>query len=210
MMKKENQNFQVLRSLGKSLALIFGLIAIIGNIGGCGSGTTGGSESANLSKRNGTNSASPQKPAIAFNSRGDALAVWSEPEANSDNSMRILYRIYSQTADTWSTETELAITSSYGLDVGSNGTDFMVVWADGDLWAREYDTDTGSWGTTTLIAAQGDGHSIPWIDADGSGYIVKRKRYEGGAIRVYANIYDGTQWHAAQVSKSLSGLALNR
>jgi hypothetical protein len=209
MMTKENQNFHVLRSLGKSLAPIIGLITIISICGGCGSGTVG-SELDDLPKLNATSRAFPQKPAIAFNIRGDALAVWSVPITNSDNSMRVLYRIYLQTAGTWSAETELALTSSYGFDVGSNGTDFMVVWTDRDLWAREFDTDSGSWGKTTLIAAQTDAASAPQIDAEGNGYIVKRNRYEGGVVRVYANIYDGKQWHTAQASKPLNGLALNR
>jgi len=210
MMIQENRNFHVLRSLGKSLALIFGLITIIGVSGGCGSGTTGGSGPTGLFEHKAITSAFPQKPEIAINSRGDALAVWSEPKANSDNSMKILYRVYLQAAGTWSTNTELARTSSYGFDVGSNGTDFMVVWADGGLWAREFKTDSGSWGATTLIAAQSDGSSSPRVDANGGGYIVKRKRYEDGAVRIYDSIYDGRQWHAAQASKPLSGLALNR
>jgi|GEM_PF-1426182 len=215
MKTKEYQGFQISCSRGNSFVIVIGLISIICTCIGCGSGT-GGSEPTDLPKLNVTSKAFPQKPtimqkpAIAFNSRGDALAVWSTPKTNSENSMIIQYRIYSQTTGAWSAETELAITSVYGFDVGSNGTDFMLVWSDGNLWAREFDIETGTWGKITIIADQIGASSPPQIDADGSGYIVKRTRYESSVVRVYAYIYDGRRWHAAQAPKPQNGLALNR
>ena len=78
---------------------------------GCGGGSSGsggaggGSGTANPVSINDDTPAGVQDASIAFNSAGDAMAVWMVDNGSGDR--RLLYSFYTQATATWSLETEL-------------------------------------------------------------------------------------------------------
>jgi len=178
-------------------SFVFSLVVFmsIGCGGGSssGGGTGGGSGTTNPVSINDDTPAGVQDASIAFNDAGDALAVWIADNGADEN--RILYSFYTSATGAWSDEAELSTGNTTGTAVCSDGTDFMVVWAQRFIYAREYIVMSSTWGNKTDI---GDGFSSPYsphVTPNGTGgYCAVWQQYDGTNTRIYANVYNGSTW----------------
>ena len=177
---------------------------------GCGGGSSGGggagggSGTTNPVSINDDTPAGAQGASIAFNSAGDAMAVWYAD--NGFNEHRLLYSFYTQATDTWSGEADLGLTRSNPA-VSSDGTDFMVVWPNRDMFAREYIVSSATWGTETIIESGGNWVYYPHVASNGAGYCATWQQYDGSNNRIYANIFNGSTWGTETTVGSATGSA---
>ncbi len=178
---------------------------------GCGGGSSGsggaggGSRTTNPVSINDDTNAYPESTSIAFNSTGDALAVWISNNGSSQN--RILYSFYDHTTATWSLEAELTQSVYTDLAVCSNGTNFMVVWAYGSINAREYIVSSGTWGTMATIELGGNYAFSPHVASTGTGYCAVWSQFDGTDTRIYANFFGGSGWGTETTVDSGGGYA---
>jgi len=191
---------------GFILALVVFMSIGCGGGSSGGGGTGGGPGTANPVSINDDTPAGVQGVSIAFNNTGDAMAVW-----NSDNGSyfrKILYSVYTQATDTWSDEAELSTGNSNrdNVAVSSDGTDFMVVWANYNIYAREYTVSSG-WGTEAIIDSGSPSAFSPHVASTGTGYCAVWSQRDSSFLRIYASVYNGSTWGTDTTVGSASGSA---
>jgi len=149
-------------------------------------------------KVSGNTPSNMKEPALLFKSNGDGIAVWiSEPGGN-DDGYRVLYSLYTESTQTWSTESVLDSSpkdNSPKVHLETNGTGFLVVWNAeystppyGELFAAVYAPGSG-WSVTTLANEYGN---LPKLASNGSGYAVAWRGVFQNSI--WGAIYSGTSW----------------
>ncbi len=206
-MKKKNKIKKGFRFFSLLFIMTLGLVSIIGTGGGGGGGGTGSSSSGvtNPAMINGDTPAGVQGASIAFNSAGDAMAVWISNNGSNDN--RILYSFYDQATTTWSLEAELTPHAYSDLVVCSDGTDFMVVWAYGSIYASEYSVSSGTWSIETTIESGSQYAFSPHVASNSTGYCAVWSQSDGTDTRIYANLFNGSAWGTETTVDSGGGYA---
>ncbi len=149
-----------------------------------------------------TEAGSAEDPQIAFDSSGNAIAVWFQFDATSDN---ILARRFDGT--NWGTagliETDNA-GDAYGPQIAFDSSgNAIAVWYqyDGgrtDIWANHFDGT--SWGTAGLIETDNAGDA--WnaqiaFDSSGNAIAVWQQKDSSSRWNIWANHFDGTSWDTA-------------
>jgi len=154
-----------------------------------------------------------KEPALVFKGNGDGIAVWVSDSGGNYNGYRVLYSLYTESTQTWSTESILTSSptgSSSRVHVETNGTGYLVVWSAmystspyKELLAAVYVPGSG-WSVTTL---KNEYTNFPKLASNGSGYAVVWN--ESNLTPTWSAIYSGTSWTVTQLSSvSLSGLQL--
>ena len=142
---------------------------------------------------------------IAFDSAGDAIAVWSQSDGGLSN---IYINRYTAGAG-WGTAELIATGDADNatrpqIAIGSNGN-AIVVWSElsalgakVSIYASRYTASTDSWGTEELLENSDDGHaSDPQIaiDDDGNGVAVWWQPDSANLRHIYSNRYTpGAGW----------------
>lgn len=117
-------------------------------------------------------------PQIAFDSSGNAIAVWQRTN-NSGSDRNIWFNRYSASSGSWGSAEPIdnarnASRPQIAIDSNDNA---LVVWVQPDgggiykIWANRYSADTNSWNDSSeLIEASGPGNSgYPQIAIDSNG-----------------------------------------
>jgi uncharacterized membrane-anchored protein len=145
------------------------------------------------------------QPQIAFDSAGNAIAVWSQ----SDGGLSNIYSNRYTAGAGWGTAELIATGDADNADrpqiaIDSNGN-AIVVWrelsalgAKVSIYASRYTASTDSWGTEELLENSDDGHAFDpqiAIDDDGNGVAVWWQRDSANLRHIYSNRYTpGAGW----------------
>ncbi len=154
-----------------------------------------------------------KEPALAFKGNGDGIAVWMSGSGGNYNGYRVIYSLYTESTQTWSTESVLASSpkgSSPNVHVETNGTGYLVVWSVKSSTSPYYELLAGvyvpgsGWSVTTLANEYA---SSPQLASNGSGYAVVWN--QSNLTPTWSAVYSGTSWTVTLFSPgSLSGLQL--
>ncbi len=151
------------------------------------------------------NAGDAYEPQIAFDSSGNAIAVWYQ-----DDGIGTYYNIWSNrfNGTCWGT-TELIETDNAGdarsphIAFDSSGN-AIAVWYQSDgtrnnIWSNRFDGT--SWGIAELIETDNAGDaSSPHIAFDSSGNaIAVWRQYDGTYYNIWVNRFDGTSWGTAEL-----------
>ena len=145
---------------------------------------------------------SATRPQIAFDSNGNALAVWYQSDGSRNN-------IWANRFDgtSWGSavliETNDAGTA-YDPEIAfdSNGN-ALAVWFQPDgihdsIWANRFDGT--SWGDAVLIETNDAGHAYsPQIAFDSNGNALAVWYQRDGSFNIWANRFDGSVWGSAEL-----------
>ncbi|MBQ24166.1 hypothetical protein [Alcanivorax sp.] len=150
---------------------------------------------------------------IAFDSAGNAIAVWSQ----SDGGLSNIYSNRYTAGAGWGTAELIATGDADNatrpqIAIGSNGN-AIVVWSElsalgakVSIYASRYTASTDSWGTEELIENSDDGHaSDPQIaiDDDGNGVAVWWQPDSANLRHIYSNRYTpGAGWGSEELIES--------
>ena len=152
------------------------------------------------------NSGQAVQSQIAFDSAGNAIAIWRQNGGGYDN---IYTNRYTTSTDSWGTE-EVVATGTSGnavspqIAIDSNGN-AIAVWletsalgAKVSVYASRYTASTASWGTEELLESSDDGHAFDpqiAIDDDGNGVAVWWQPDSANLRHIYSNRYTpGAGW----------------
>ena len=149
------------------------------------------------------NAGDAYNPQIAFDSSGNAIAVWYQYDGTRNN----IYANRYATGTGWGAaaliETDNAETAWAPQIAFDSSGNAIAVWTQSDgtrnnVWANRYASGTG-WGAAALIETNAGSASIPQIAFDSSGNaIAVWTQYDGTRYNIYANRYaSGTGWGAA-------------
>ena len=140
---------------------------------------------------------SAYSPQIAFDSAGNAIAVWNQSDGSAYN---IYANRYVSGTGAWETaavidsSSETANYPQIAIDSAGNA---IAVWQQYfgttiSIEARRYDSGTGLWGTALLIETDDAGNaSSPQIAVDSAGNaIAVWNQYDGTRYNIWANRYD--------------------
>jgi len=143
------------------------------------------------------NTSNAIQPQIAFDTSGNALAIWQQ---NTVSGVNIWANRYAAGSGTWGTaalvENNSVGTSSYPQIAFDTSGNALAVWYQNDglrtnILANRYAAGTGTWGTATLIetdnAGSADSPQIA-IDANGNALAVWEQT-DGTRYNIWANRY---------------------
>jgi hypothetical protein len=147
------------------------------------------------------NGGSASSPEVAFDSSGNAIAVWRQTDGTR-------YNIWANrfNGTSWGAaeliETDDGAASSPQVAVDSSGN-AIAVWyqTDGtrnDIWANRFNGT--SWGTAELIETDNAGSALfPQVAFDSSGNAIAVWHQTGGTrYDIWANRFNGTSWGTAE------------
>jgi hypothetical protein len=158
------------------------------------------------------NAGSAYRPQIAFDSSGNAIAVWYQSDGTRNN---IWANRFNGTS--WGTaeliETDNAGNAQYPQIAFDSSGNAIAVWYQSDgtrynMWANRFNGT--SWGTAELIETDDAGNaSSPQIAFDSSGNaIAVWYQSDGTRNNIWANRFNGTSWGTAElIETDNAGLA---
>jgi hypothetical protein len=147
---------------------------------------------------------------IAFDARGNALAIWQQ---NEDNGVHTWANRYSTSNDRWDVGAKIASsTRGHSFAYGRNG-DALAAWTTngGDLWVRAYTASTNSWGVSQKIWGDGRGFggtTKVLIDSNGNALVIwSHSDTVQSETNLRAIYYTATtdSWGAAELIESGTG-----
>jgi hypothetical protein len=157
-----------------------------------------------------TNTGSALEPQIAFDSNGNAIAVWKQDDGG-------ITKIHANRFDgtDWGTAKLIGNTTGYALEpqvaVDSNGN-AIAVWSQND--SKQSDSKTSiyanrfngtSWGTAELIeTGDADNAREPQVTVDSNGNAIAVWYQD---YNIYANRFNGTNWGIAELIETNTGFA---
>jgi len=156
--------------------------------------------SAELIESDNTGDAS--NPQIAFDSSGNAFAVWQQSDGTRFNiwTNRFNGTSWASAALIESEDAGDAFSPQIAFDSSGNA---FAVWYQSDgivrnIWVNRFDGN--SWGSATLIE-NGAGHaSSPQITFDSSGNaLAVWQQFDGARNNIWANRFDGSSWGSARL-----------
>jgi dipeptidyl aminopeptidase/acylaminoacyl peptidase len=148
------------------------------------------------------NAGNVQYPQIAFDSSGNAIAVWRQSDGTR-------YNIYANrfNGTSWGTaellETDNAGNAQYPQIAFDSSGNAIAVWRQFDgitdnIWANRFDGT--SWGTAELIETDAGSAIRPQIAIDSSdNAIAVWLQRDGTRDDIYANRFNGTSWGTAEL-----------
>jgi hypothetical protein len=160
-----------------------------------------------------TNTGYATIPQVAFDSNGNAIAVWAQRN-DPNNNVSIYANRFNGT--NWGTA-ELIETG----DAGNAGTPQVAVDSNGNAIAvwRQYDGTKNNiyanrfngtaWGTAELIETGDSGNAFdPQVALDSNGNAIAVWYQDDGTINnIYANRFNGTNWGTAELIETNTGYA---
>jgi len=157
------------------------------------------------------------KPEVAFDTQGNAIAVWSHEFFESRH---IWFNYYSSDNESWGEPMQLENNTGHAsfpqikFDSHNNAT---VVWYQGyshvgdyTIWAIRYDSDTATWGSQQKLEKDKGNISYPQIAIDDAGNVMAAwsQRSEGEVyFNLWSNRYDAQTglWGTAELVESAPG-----
>ena len=210
---KAKNNSNKSNQLIKSWFLYMPLLLALG-VFGC-SGDSSDSSSATLPNTKGEaklietdNAGHALNPQIAFDSNGNAMAVWQQDDGTRTN---IWANSFDSSTNTWQTAELIEIDNagdafSPQIAFDSNGN-AMAVWSQDDgtqtnIWANRFDSSTNTWGTAELIEADAGSAFSPQIAFDSNGNAMAVwYQHDGTRTNILANRFDSSTntWGTAEL-----------
>ena len=153
------------------------------------------------------NAGNADLPQIAFDSSGNALAVWSQSDSTRTNIMANHFN-----GTSWGTaeliETNNAGSAAYPQIAIDSSGNALAVWHQRDgtrnnIWANRFNGT--NWGTAELIESDNAGHANgPQIAFDSSGNALAVWYQQDGTLNnnIWANRFNGTSWGTAELIES--------
>ena len=160
-----------------------------------------------------TDGGSAQVPQVAFDSAGNAIAVWSQ--YNGSTAFDIRANTWSSTGG-WGTPQDIETTddgNSFNPQIVFDSNDkATVVWSSDDgtrhnIWATTF-TEADGWGEDVLLETDNAGTAFdPQVAADSNGNLIAAWRQNDGTrYNTVANIYTaGSGWGTAETIESDDG-----
>ena len=129
-------------------------------------------------------------PAMATNSGGVTMAVWSQYESN----WKVFCSLHNGIG--WEAPAVVSVGSADAIDpsVASDGTGFMVAYAGYSVNARLFN-GTAWESAVRLDSVTGSGRGAQVI-SNGTSYAVSWRKVDAGQYSVFARIYNGAGWDA--------------
>ncbi len=158
--------------------------------------------SSNLLENN--NVGTPNDPQIAFDSNGNAMAVWEQYDGTSYN----VYSNYYTNGSGWGLATLIETNNSgpaYDPQLAFNANDDAIaVWEQNDgsrynIYSNTYNHGSG-WSTPTLIETNNDGPAYdPQLSVNTEGTMIAAwRQYDGTRYSIYSNRYTtASEWETA-------------
>ena len=197
---------------GCGLALFFSTaVLLVTACGGSGGGGGGGSTPAAAAKAWGTaalietdNAGNALLPQVAFDSSGNALAVWYQNDGTRNNIWANRYDFITGWGSAALIETDNAGDARFPQVAFDSSGNALAVWDQNDgtrrnIWANRYVAGTG-WGSAALIETDNAGEaSHPHMAVDSSGNaLAVWQQSDGTLYNIWANRYvAGTGWGTA-------------
>jgi hypothetical protein len=220
---KAKNNSNKSNQLIKSWFLYMPLLLALG-VFGC-SGDSSDSSSATLPNTKGEaklietdNAGHALNPQIAFDSNGNAMAVWQQDDGTRTN---IWANSFDSSTNTWQTAELIEIDNagdafSPQIAFDSNGN-AMAVWSQDDgtqtnIWANRFDSSTNTWGTAELIEADAGSAFSPQIAFDSNGNAMAVwSQDDGTQTNIWANRFDSSTntWGTAELIEADAGSAFS-
>ena len=149
------------------------------------------------------NAGSAAYPQIAFDSSGNALAVWVQHDGTHTNIWANRFN-----GSSWGTaeliETDNAGYALYPQIAFDSSGNALAVWYQDDgthtnIWANRF--NGSSWGTAQLIETDNARHAdSPQIAFDSSGNaLAVWRQYDGSRDNIWANRFNGSSWGTAEL-----------
>jgi hypothetical protein len=151
-------------------------------------------------------------PQIAFDSSGNAIAVWQQSDGTRENLYANRFN-----GTSWGTaellETDNAGNVQYPQIAFDSSGNAIAVWRQSDgtrynIYANRFNGT--SWGTAELLETDNAGNAqYPQIAFDSSGNaIAVWRQFDGITDNIWANRFDGTSWGTAELIETDAGSAI--
>ena len=196
-------------------SVLLGMVGLLSACGGSGGAAASVPKTWSIATLIETDTGDARRPQIAFDIKGNGLAVWQQTDGSRYNIWANRYTVGFGWGVAELIETDNAgdaLSPQVAIDANGNA---LAVWYQSDgtrtnIWANRYTSGTG-WGTAELIETDNAGSAYhPRISIDTSGNaLVVWYQSDGTRTNIWANRYTSGTWGmAALIETNNSGDAL--